>query len=87
MYWLQKQNAGAYAVLSTNSAEDIQEALTWWQGTAIAAITMLCLVCGMGWWHQRRLRKLFGDLVDLIDKRPSFYVPNQVPYPMSYPMS
>ncbi|KAK9778449.1 hypothetical protein SCAR479_04851 [Seiridium cardinale] len=83
-YWLNKNHPDAYILLTTNTSEEISEALTWWQGTAIAAIAVLCAVCAFGWWHQRRLRALFGDLVELIDESPSIGLrnigPNQGPH-------
>ncbi|KAI0125419.1 hypothetical protein BJ170DRAFT_696908 [Xylariales sp. AK1849] len=80
-YWLNKQHPDAYVLLSTNTTEEIQEALMWWQNTAITAIAILCFLCALGWWHQRRLRELFGALVELIDEKPSFYQQSMPPYP------
>jgi hypothetical protein len=67
MYWLSQSAADKYVVLSTDTADDIAEASTWWQATAIAAATVLCVVCAFGWWHQRRLRWQFDCIVKKIE--------------------
>ena len=53
--------------ISTNSAEAIQNAATYWRGTGITAITFLSFISYVGWWYQRRLRYQFKVLVDQIN--------------------
>ncbi len=53
--------------ISTNSAEAIQNAVTYWKGTGVTAVTFLGFISYVGWWYQRRLRYQFKLLVDQID--------------------
>lgn len=53
--------------ISTNSAEAIQNADTYWRGSGVTAITFLSVISYVGWWYQRRLRYQFKLLVDRID--------------------
>lgn len=53
--------------ISTNSAEAIQNAATYWKGTGVTAVTFLVFISYVGWWYQRRLRYQFKLLVDQID--------------------
>jgi hypothetical protein len=55
--------------LSTNSAEDIQQASRYWIPMGGAASAFLGLVAYVAWWYQRRLRFRFTELVGRIDER------------------
>lgn len=57
--------AEAIIVISTNSAQDISQALHFWIPMGCAATGFLALVTYIAWWYQRRLRMLFGVLVDM----------------------
>lgn len=59
--WLKPDDARAYIILSTNTADSIQAAQEWWTVTGTVAVVFLSVVCALAWWHQRRLRKLFRD--------------------------
>jgi hypothetical protein len=54
--------------LSTNSAEDIQQASKYWIPMGGAASAFLGLVAYVAWWYQRRLRFHFTELVGRIDR-------------------
>jgi hypothetical protein len=66
--WLHGRNE-ATLQLSTNSAEDIQQALRYWIPMGGAASAFLGLVAYVAWWYQRRLRFRFTELVGRIDER------------------
>ena len=55
-------------IISTNAAEDIQRAATFWRGTGIAAVVFLATVSFIGWWYQKRLRVDFKKLIQKIDE-------------------
>ena len=55
-------------IVSTNFAEGIERARTWWKITGAAAIAFLGLMAFVGWWYQRRLRYQFKLLVDRLDE-------------------
>lgn len=54
--------------ISSNSAEGIYNAKTWWKATGTSAVAFLILISYVGWWYQRRLRYQFKTLVDRIDQ-------------------
>ena len=53
--------------ISTNSAESIRHAATYWKDTGITAIAFLGFISYVGWWYQRRLRYHFKVLIEKID--------------------
>lgn len=65
-YWLGPTETG-YVDLSTDDAGSIKAASEYWVTTGAVAVGFICLVCALGWWHQRRLRKLFKDEADSLD--------------------
>ena len=66
-YW-RRSALDTAVLLSTNSAEAIKHAATYWKGTGVTAVTFLGLISYVGWWYQRRLRYQFKILVDHIDE-------------------
>ncbi|MCJ1228940.1 hypothetical protein MMC12_005604 [Toensbergia leucococca] len=64
-----RSRSGTFNV-STNTADQIQRANTWWTGTGAGAIAFLGCICYVGWWYQRRLRFQFKLLVNRIDENP-----------------
>lgn len=66
-YWRRSLFDATYPI-STNSAEAIRNASTYWKGTGATAITFLGFISYVGWWYQRRLRYQFRLLVDRIDE-------------------
>jgi hypothetical protein len=54
--------------LSTNSAEDIEQALKYWIPMGGAASGFLGMVAYVAWWYQRRLRFRFAELVSRLDE-------------------
>lgn len=52
--------------ISSNSALDIRQAAHFWIPMGGAAAGFLGVVAYIAWWYQRRLRMLFGKLVDEI---------------------
>ncbi|KAI8958950.1 hypothetical protein F5Y11DRAFT_362223 [Daldinia sp. FL1419] len=66
-YWPRLNHPDAYIVLSSNTAEDIQAAQSWWTVTGSTGVVVVGIVCALAWWHQRRLRKKFRDEADKID--------------------
>jgi hypothetical protein len=67
-YWANKYAPGAWLTVSTNTRLDIEKAATYWKGTGSGAIAFLGIICYSGWWYQRRLRGVFGKLVERIDE-------------------
>ena len=63
--------------LSTNSAEDIEQALKYWIPMGVAASLFLGLVTYVAWWYQRRLRFRFTELVGKLDCKLPPSVPGQ----------
>jgi hypothetical protein len=55
--------------ISTNSAEDIQQASSYWIPRGGATSGFLEFVAYVAWWYQRRLRFRFTELVGRIDER------------------
>lgn len=53
--------------LSTDDSESIEAASQYWVTTGAIAVGFICLICALGWWHQRRLRKMFRDEADSLD--------------------
>jgi len=66
--WLHGRDEATLQV-STNSAEDIQQASRYWIPMGGAASGFLGLVAYVAWWYQRRLRFRFTELVEKIDER------------------
>jgi hypothetical protein len=66
--WIYGRNE-ANLQLSTNSAEDIEQALKYWIPMGSAASGFLGLVAYVAWWYQRRLRFRFAELVSRLDKK------------------
>ncbi|KAH0541551.1 hypothetical protein FGG08_003963 [Glutinoglossum americanum] len=66
-YWGNERDPGAWVTLSTNTKLDIEKAATYWKGSGGGAIAFLGLICYSGWWYQRRLKGVFGDMVGKID--------------------
>ncbi|KAK1508158.1 uncharacterized protein CCOS01_15819 [Colletotrichum costaricense] len=67
-YWLEPKERRPPVVLSVNSREMINSATKYWKPVAIAAIAFMAVVSFVGWWYQRRMRDVFGQLVKKIDK-------------------
>lgn len=67
-YWVTADHPGAYVDLSTNDAASIKAASEYWVTTGAVAVGFICLICALGWWHQRRLKKLFRDEAESLDK-------------------
>lgn len=67
-YWVRPNDPGAYVDLSTNDAASIKAASEYWVTTGAVAVGFICLICALGWWHQRRLKKLFKDEAESLDK-------------------
>jgi hypothetical protein len=65
---MQLDDPEAYLMLSTNSADSIEAAERWWTVTGSVAVAMLGVVCALAWWHQRRLRKVFRDEADSLER-------------------
>jgi hypothetical protein len=65
--WLHGRNE-ANSQLSTNSAEDIEQALKYWIPMGGAASLFLGLVAYVAWWYQRRLSFHFTELVGRLDE-------------------
>ena len=63
--------------LSTNSAEDIEQALKYWIPTGGAASSFLGSVTYVAWWYQRRQRFRFTELVGRLDDKFPLNVPEQ----------
>lgn len=57
-------------VISTNTADDIRLANTFWLPTGVTSIVVLVLVCYIGWWYQRHWRMRFMKLIDALLKDP-----------------
>ncbi|KXH66235.1 hypothetical protein CSAL01_11700 [Colletotrichum salicis] len=68
-HWLEPKERRPPVVLSVNSREMIKSATTYWEPVAIAAIAFMAVVSFVGWWYQRRMRDIFGQLVKLIDEK------------------
>lgn len=66
--WLHGRNEATLGI-SSNSAEDIQQASRYWIPMGGAASGFLGLVAYVAWWYQRRLRFRFTELVGRIDER------------------
>ena len=66
--WLHGRNEATLQI-STNSAEDIQQASRYWIPMGGAASGFLGLVAYVAWWYQRRLRFRFTELVERIDEK------------------
>jgi len=61
--WWTKNNDDVPIIISTNYADEIDSAKSYWVPCAITATLFLGVVCFCGWWYQRRLRGLFLELV------------------------
>ncbi|KAF6845311.1 hypothetical protein CMUS01_00256 [Colletotrichum musicola] len=70
-YWRKPYSERPPVVLSVNSREMIQSAIDYWEPAAITAIVFMAVVSFVGWWYQRRMRDVFGQLVKKIDE-PKF---------------
>ncbi|KAK7449504.1 hypothetical protein Landi51_05928 [Colletotrichum acutatum] len=68
-HWLEPKERRPPVVLSVNSREMIKSATTYWEPVAIAAIAFMAVVSFVGWWYQRRMRDVFGELVKVIDDK------------------
>ncbi|KXH44389.1 hypothetical protein CSIM01_13284 [Colletotrichum simmondsii] len=68
-HWLKPKERRPPVVLSVNSREMIKSATTYWEPVAIAAIAFMAVVSFIGWWYQRRMRDVFGELVKVIDDK------------------
>ena len=55
-------------VISTNSAEAIRQASTFWKVTGAIAITFLGIMSLVGWWSQKRLRYQFKLMISGVDQ-------------------
>ncbi|OHE93608.1 hypothetical protein CORC01_11107 [Colletotrichum orchidophilum] len=66
--WLEPDDRRPPVVLSVNSREMINSATKYWKPVAIAAIAFMAVVSFVGWWYQRRMRDVFGQLVKRIDE-------------------
>ncbi|KAG0650613.1 hypothetical protein D0Z07_2684 [Hyphodiscus hymeniophilus] len=65
IYWT-RPHANIKLIISTNYAEEIKDASTYWKACAVTATVFLGAVSFCGWWYQRRLRGLFRELVSNI---------------------
>jgi len=60
--WSSKDNY--WIAISTNTADDIRLANTFWLPTGVTSIVVLVLVCYVAWWYQRHWRMRFTALID-----------------------
>ncbi|KAK0375325.1 hypothetical protein CLIM01_07324 [Colletotrichum limetticola] len=77
-HWLEPKERRPPVVLSVNSRAMINSATTYWEPVAIAAIAFMAVVSFVGWWYQRRMRDVFGQLVKKIDQPDLRRVPHHV---------
>jgi hypothetical protein len=64
--WWTRPHVNVNVIISTNYAEEIRDASTYWKACAVTATLFLGVVSFCGWWYQRRLRGLFRELVSNI---------------------
>ena len=64
--WWTRPHASVMVIISSNYAEEIKDANTYWKACAVTATLFLGTVSFCGWWYQRRLRGLFRELVSNI---------------------
>jgi hypothetical protein len=64
--WWTRPHVNVSVIISTNYAEEIRDASTYWKACAVTATLFLGVVSFCGWWYQRRLRGLFRELVSNI---------------------
>lgn len=62
-YWVNITDHNAYAVFSNITIEDVNRSKNWTY-TGLVAGGVLAAVAALGWWHQRRLRKIFQQVAD-----------------------
>ncbi|KAI1872646.1 hypothetical protein JX265_005526 [Neoarthrinium moseri] len=66
-WWLVPFEDRPVIMISKNTALMITMAQRYWEPCAITAIVFLAVVSFIGWWYQRRMRDLFGELVRSIN--------------------
>jgi hypothetical protein len=69
--WWTRPHPNVLVIISTNYAEAIRDAVTYWKAFAVTATLFLGAVSFCGWWYQRRLRGMFRELVGNIGN-PTF---------------
>jgi hypothetical protein len=69
--WWTRPHNDVLVVVSSNFAQEIKDASTYWKACAVTATLFLGTVTFCGWWYQRRLRGLFTELVGNIGN-PTF---------------
>lgn len=66
-YWIYPHAPASYVDLSTDDHASLLAARQYWIPTSIAAVSLISLLCAVGWWHQRGLRELFRAEADSLD--------------------
>lgn len=66
-YWVNPHAPGSYVDLSTDDHASLLAAEQYWIPTSIAAVSLISLLCAVGWWHQKGLRELFRAEADHLD--------------------
>jgi hypothetical protein len=56
-------NPGAELINMATDTQEMRNSSKYWEGTGIGAISFLAVVCYMGWWYQRYLRRRFEERV------------------------
>ena len=69
--WWTRRHGDVPVIISSNYAQEIKDASTYWKACAVTATLFLGVVSFCGWWYQRRLRGLFRELVSNIGN-PAF---------------
>lgn len=67
-YWMNPLQPGLMVLVSANSKEMIRNAQIYWEPCAVTAISFMSVVSFVGWWYQRRMRDLFTEQVNNLDK-------------------